>query len=696
MRKFSRSFRWLMPEPATLAVALCAGLVLEGAPASAVGTQRVELKQGDDFKGGELQGVSVDSNGKLRAGFNLGNIPMSDAATVWSSLLQRDGSLLIGTGNEGKLFKHAGGTTTLLAESPGLTLSALAQAWNGAIVAGAVASGNLFKVQGSKLVEFAKLADATSVYCTAYDSAAQVLYAGTGPEGKVFRVTANGDAQVYFDADEQHIMSMAVGPSGRLYAGASDKAKLYEISAAGRGNVLYDFGRTEVRAIAVSARGEVYAIANDIKIEGRTTNRRPTDKESAAPVAIGTPAKGAGTLYRFSASGLPEQLLDDKDEHYVSLALGSDGRPYVGTGVEGRVYTVDAAHTKILIADTPERQVTALALAGKQGNGVGGFILSSDPAVIHPVKGVGGADAVWTSKALDLQLRAKFGVISWLGNGALEISTRTGNSAEPDKTWSDWSAPLVEAGLVKSPAARYIQVRARFNKDPAAELSDITIPFVLDNLAHVVTSVQVDQTGGEGVAELGKVKSSGGPVTKQAEQKVSLKWNVDNPDKDELQYRLQYRLVGSTDWYDVLKPGERVTKESYSWDTAALPEGRYRVRVTAADDLANPPGQVTRHSLESAIVTVDNTAPSLSELRADGRKIKAIAVDGVGPIARFEVAIAGRDEWFPFHPVDGVFDEQREELEADVVNVIPAGPALLSIRVYDQAGNVAVRSVTVK
>jgi hypothetical protein len=696
MRKFSRPMCFSMNRPTPIAVALCAGLLLQGAPVSAVGTQRVELKQGDDFKGGELQGVSVDSNGRLRAGFNLGNIPMNDAATVWSSLLLRDGSLLIGTGNEGKLFKHAGGTTTLLAESPGLTLSTLAQAWNGTIVAGAIASGSLFKVQGNKFTEFAKLPGASNVYSSAYDADAQVLYVGTGPEGKVFRVTANGDPQVYFDADEQHIMSLAMGRGGRLYAGASDKAKLYEISAAGRGNVLYDFGRTEVRAIAVAAQGDIYAIANEIKIEGRATNRRPPDKESAAPVAIGTPAKGAGTLYRFSASGLPEQLLDDKDEHYVSLALGSDGRPYVGTGVEGRVYTVDAAHTEILIADTPERQVTALALTGAPGKGVGGFVLSSDPAVIHPVKGVGGADALWTSKALDLQLRARFGTISWLGNGALEISTRTGNSAEPDKTWSDWSAPLVEAGLVTSPAARYIQVRARFNKDPNAELSDITIPFVLDNMGHVVTSVQIEQSAGDGVAELGKVKSSGGPVTKQADQKVGLKWNVDNPDKDELQYKLQYRVVGSTDWYDVLKPGERVTKESYSWDTAALPEGRYRVRITAADDLSNPPAQVTRHSLESSIVIIDNTAPALLELRAEGRKIKAIAVDGVGPVARFEVAIAGRDDWFPFHSVDGVFDEQREELEADVTSFVPAGPALLSIRVYDQEGNVAVRSVTVK
>ena len=126
-----------------------------------------------------------------------------------------------------------------------------------------------------------------------------------------------------------------------------------------------------------------------------------------------------------------------------------------------------------------------------------------------------------------------------------------------------------------------------------------------------------------------------------------------------------------------------------------LPEGRYRVRVIASDELSNPPDQVTRHELQSSLVTVDNTPPTLLELKANGRTITAVAVDGVGPIARVEMSLAGRDEWFPFHPLDGLFDEQREELEADVSSLVPAGPALLSIRVYDQAGNVTVRSVTI-
>src|SRR5207249_1006530 len=164
-----------------------------------------------------------------------------------------------------------------------------------------------------------------------------------------------------------------------------------------------------------------------------------------------------------------------------SLAIGDDGRPYVGTGVEGRVYTVDENHNQVLVADVEERQVGALALRGKQR-----VIAASDPAVLHVVRGVGGVDAGWTSKVLDAGLRA------------------------------------------------------------------------------VVTEVEAE--GGTSALATG-VEQSGGPVTKKSGTTITLKWKVENPDKDELRYRLEYRLVGTTTWYEVLEPRETLTKMTYTWET---------------------------------------------------------------------------------------------------------------------------------
>jgi hypothetical protein len=45
---------------------------------------------------------------------------------------------------------------------------------------------------------------------------------------------------------------------------------------------------------------------------------------------------------------------------------------------------------------------------------------------------------------------------------------------------------------------------------------------------------------------------------------------------------------------------------------------------------------------------------------------------------------------------DGIFDEQREELDIDVKNIVKTLPALISVRTYDKARNFVVRSVLVK
>src|SRR5688572_2124335 len=661
------------------------------AVAGAVGTRRFVLDEGGDFKGGDLEGVAIDAAGGVRAGLSLGSTPVSQASTIWSALSLKDGSVLLGTGNDGKIVKVVGGTSSLVAETKALAVTSLVEGFGGKVVVGTLPEGKVFTLAGDKLSPLATLKGAEHVWQVAFDAKAGVAYAATGPEGKLFRITANGDAQVYFDAEEQQLMSVAVAPDGSVYTGASDKAKLYKVSGPGRASVVYDFERTEVRAIAVAANGDVYAIANEIKPGSQVPQRqaKPPEGQPAGPIQATPPARGKGTLYRFTRDGKPDELLKDNDEHYTTLSLGEEGRPYVGTGAEGRVYTVDASHNSVLVADVDERQVTALLLTGQKR-----VVAASDPAVVHPVKGVGGADAVWTSKVLDAGIRARFGRIEWESSGTLEFSTRSGNTKEPDESWSPWSKPFTAATRIDSPAARYLQVRARFVKDPKATLNQLSIAFVTDNLRAVVTEVKVK--GADDGSSDEPVRSSGGPIAKRSDTNLNLTWKIDNPDKDELRYRLRYRLLGSNTWYDLTKPDERLSKESYVWDTSDLPEGRYRVQVSASDETSNPPDAVTKDELESGVVIVDNTPPVVEGLKLNGRRLSAVVLDGVGPIARVEVTATGRDDWRPVGAQDGIFDEQREEFDFDVSSVLPAGPSLISVRAYDAAGNFVVRSLPLK
>src|SRR6187431_1338515 len=592
---------------------LLGALLLAAAQASAVGTRRFSLSKSADFKGGDLKGVAVDAAGHVRAGFNLGSVPVSQGSAIWTALPLRDGSVLLGTGNEGKLLKLSGGALSVLAETKALVITSFAEAWGGAVVMGTLPDGEVMKWDHGKLTDLVTLKGTEHVWQVAYDEKKKALFAATGPEGKLYRITETGDAQVYFDAPEQQLMSVAVAADGTVYAGASDKAKLYKITAPGKASVLYDFDRTEVRAIAVNKKGEVFAIANEIKSGNPAPGRaNRSDGTPAAPTNAAPKTKGKGTLYKFSADGAPDQLLDDSEEHYTSLALSDDGRPYVGTGVEGRVYTVDASHNSALVADVDERQVNALVLSGKDQ-----MVIASDPAVAHPVKGIGGPDAVWTSKVLDAGLRARFGKLDWEASGPIQISTRTGNTKEPDDTWSAWSAGFDKPALIDSPAARYLQVRGRFAADPNAVLSEVDISFVTDNLRAVITSVEAKDSDS---SESDELRSSGGPVTHKPETTIALSWKVDNPDKDDLRYRLQFRQLGSNTWFELLKPQEKLTKDSYSWDTADLPEGRYRLRLVASDELSNPPDRVTRDTMESSVILVDNTSPVVDGLKVVGKR----------------------------------------------------------------------------
>jgi hypothetical protein len=671
-----------------LSITTAVGALLLAGAALAVGTRTFELRSSDDFTGGDLRGVAVDSSGRVVAGLNLGEVPIPDATAIWSMLRLPDGGLLLATGNEGKLLRVDGAKATVVADTDVLVITSLARAWGDSVVMGTLPGGRVMRLQGGKVSTLAALPKTEHVWQVAFDPRTGSVFAATGPEGKLWRISAAGEAQIYFDAEEQQLMSLAVAPDGSLYAGASDKAKLYHVTGPGRASVVYDFGRTEVRAIAVSKAGDVYAIANEIKSGTSTMTPSRKGKEGAAePSSKSSPAKGKGTLYRFTAAGTPSMLLDDDKEHFVSLTLGADGKPYVGTGVEGRVYSIDEVNNSVLVADVKERQVSGLIL----GDGTG-YVAGSDPAVLHPVRGIGGPDAVWTSKVLDAGITAHFGRLRWVSAGALEFESRSGNTITPDDTWSAWSAPVTAAGVLRTPSARCLQLRARWSRDPKAALEEVTVAFVTDNLKALVTEVKPSRAFGLRSG----IQRSGERITSKPDSTVGLQWTVNNPDDDELRYRLQYRSVGSDTWFDVLKPGEKLTETSYKWETADLPEGLYRVRVEATDELSNPPADVQRHQLESGVIVVDNTAPVIEDLRIEGRKLRGVAVDGVGPIQRIELSVVGTDEWFPVFPQDRIFDQQRETIDADVSALVTKVPAILAVRVYDDANNSAVAHVSIR
>jgi hypothetical protein len=666
-------------------------LALSAVPAGAVGTRTFDLDTLEKLSGGDLKGVSVSSDGTVHAGFTLGNAPIGDATAVFSATTLADGTVLVGTSPHGKVYKVAGDAVSLFAETQALAVTSIVQAQNGTIYASTIPEAKIFKIAQGKADVLTTLPDTSHVWALAMDRAKANLYAATGPDGKVFLVHPDGSHSVYFQSDEPQLVSLAVGEQGEVYAGSSGKGLLYKITAPGRATVLYDFPGEEVKGVGVAKGGVVWAIGNEYG-ELPEAPRRGASTRPSGPVTSARPKPGKGSLFRFDASGRPEKMMHHDETHYMALALDEAGAPYVGTGVEGRVYTVNDAHVVTLVADTDERQVGAIAVSGGKG-----FVASSDPAVFHRILAIGGPDAVWTSKVLDAGLRARFGVLSWRATGPLELSTRSGNTGAPDATWSAWSAPLASPGASGAPLGRFVQVRARWARDPKAALTEVILPFMTENVRPVVLEV-VPSAKATPPAKEGKegIPASGGEPPKH-DSVVKVTWKVDNPDNDQLRYRVAFKREGQTQWRDALKPDEVLTKTEFDWDTLALPEGKYRVRVEASDEGANPPETVQRHALESSSVLVDNTPPVFQTHPAlTGRRLRARVVDGLGPITRVEVAVDGHLDWRPLAAADGLFDTADEAIDADVGPLVPAGSHIVAVRAFDAAGNAVVQEIESK
>ena len=507
----------------------------------------------------------------------------------------------------------------------------------------------------------------------------------------MFRVTAGGQSSVYFKSDEAQLVSIAVGDNGDVYAGSSGKGLLYKVTGPGRATVLYDMPGDEVKAVAIGPKGIVYAIGNEYGAEPPDTTHK-TAVSGHAPPGPATAARmkpGKGTLVRFDPWGRPERMMHHDEFHYLALALDPNGTPYVGTGAEGRIYSADDAHVVTLVADTDSRQIGALGFTKSAKP----YAVASDPTVFHRVVAQGSADSVWTSKVLDAGLRARFGHLSWTGTQGLELSTRTGNSEKPDATWSAWSNGMTAAAPVASPPGRFVQVRARWPRKDAI-LSEVVLPFQTDNLRAIVTEVTAHQKGATHDSKEGVTQS--GSESPKHDSVVHVAWKTDNPDADALRYRVWYRKDDQTTWRDALRPDEVLTKTELDWDTAALPEGKYRIRVEASDEMANPPDQTLTHVLDSALVLVDNTPPVFHGLTITGRRLKGRVVDGLGPIVRVEMAVDGRLEWRPLAAADGIFDTADEAIDADISALVPPGSHVVAVRAFDAAGNAVVQEVEAK
>src|SRR5262249_5341409 len=126
------------------------------------------------------------------------------------------------------------------------------------------------------------------------------------------------------------------------------------------------------------------------------------------------------------------------------------------------------------------------------------------------------------------------------------------------------------------------------------------------------------------------------------------------------------------------------------WDTTAVANGTYFVRVIASDAPSNGPEQALLGELDSSAFQIDNTPPVFraASARVDGNRtiVSFEVTDDASPIERVECSRDGQ-QWWTVFPLDGIADSKTERYEVRVDGEI--GPRGLSVRATDSMNNVA-------
>src|SRR5262249_62003038 len=131
--------------------------------------------------------------------------------------------------------------------------------------------------------------------------------------------------------------------------------------------------------------------------------------------------------------------------------LRKNGRIFIGTGMDGKLLEVDKpSRERGEVARLDHGQILCL-LARRDGSIVVG---TGDPGKLYVLQEKYTAKGSVVSEVLDAKMISKWGALRWTADTptgtTLTVALRSGNVAEPDDTWSDWSTEQPDP---KQPAA---------------------------------------------------------------------------------------------------------------------------------------------------------------------------------------------------------------------------------------------------
>ena len=731
--------------------------------ASPVRIHQVNSQAG--FAAGTLEGVRVDARGVLTLAADVETVAQVSEPFAFTAAALPDG-WAIGTGGEGRVLKVGrDGAVSVLFDAPESNVFALLADPDGTLFVGTSPAGKVYRIRPGKAGAAAEAMaffdpHETYIWALARD-AGGALWVATGSEGHLYRVDAAGKGELVYDGEDPHLRSLLAERDGDLLIGTAGQGLILRRSADGRLRTIYDSSLSEVVAIAEAPGGTLFAavLASEASLVDLAAPRPSAEAAQggdagadAATVTVtpegdaDTPAAGSrppgargprSELVAISAAGLVEPVWSSQEETVFALSWMS-GRLFVGTGGEGRLYSVEGASRAetdpqgapvpplivTLDHDFDQRQIVgviadARGAAGAAGAGGLPVVLTTNAAALYRLTARASASGTYTSAALDSGQLARYGVFRWSGESpggtGVALRCRTGSSATPDASWSPWSAavqpvasgngwevpiPAIGNGrflqwqaeltgvggrtprlLAAEASYRQVNQRPRIDRFGALDPGQILVP------ANFNPADQAYEPAGpnrDGIFTTLQPATTGGDArTKQLWKsgQRTLRWRATDPNGDELRFSLAVRAEAApAGWLPVAAD---LNDDHFGFDATVLPDGRYRFRLTASDSEGNAEGEALTAEQESEPVVIDHSPPERGPAELVEGVWRVVVTDRWNPLREAMLSIdAG--EWRPVAAADGLLDGQRETL---LLGAIPSSARLVLLRLADAALN---------
>jgi len=659
-----------------------------------------------ELLGGKGLGVAVEDPGRLSWTPGWEEAARFEEPVV-SAIVEDGEGLLVGTGFPARVYAVGASGARRIAEADADQVTALLRAPDGTVWVATVGPAAVFRLSGGSL-ERVGGSGGDGLWALAWFGGAVV--AAGGRPATVYRAGLRG-LERWVELPDAHARCLAADRD-RLIVGTSGKGMVFSVDPVGRRALIADSPFTEIAALSIAPDGTIWAAAvvGEPPAEKAGGGGEGTDGSSGKKATVTTgsanlklPKVGGKTatseLLRITPEGAI--LTTHRFTSQVASVLASDGGGVlVGTGFDGESWRVTpAGGARLAVLDAA--QVGAMTAGGEA-------VATQGPSAV--LRRTGHAPGRYRHDPLVLKRPARWGRWSLSGvSGSVRIRFRSGAREVPDETWPEWGPwQDGDVGTVEAPAGTALQWEVELG--PRASVERVAVSYREVNLAPVIRRITLAEPGAVFLASPpptgqyvdlwhpdrnGIFTVLGGPGSRT--EKTSgqgkkywrtgfrtVSWKVDDPNGDPLRFRLELEPAGGR---AVLLVRDDLKGTRLAVDTTAVPDGRYRFRLTATDEPGNP-GVGLETAAVSRWFTVDNTPPRVTISRQE--TTWHIVAEGTGSaVARAEWSRDGA-EWIPLAPEDGILDGGEERFS------IPAasGRHILVIRVADAHHNRATVGVT--